>query len=81
MSDKTRENVVNAIKEHFSDEATGGFMTDFALVITGVSSDSATANVYVYETSNSPYHAMLGLTHMLLNKIDEEGFSYDGSDE
>lgn len=64
MSDKTKEALEQAVRDHFTDTGDGAFLTDYILVMAGVDAKHAKRSGYVYESSESPVHSLYGLAIM-----------------
>ncbi len=73
MSDKTKEALNKAIKEHMADEMEGAYLTDYVLTAVGMSANKAGTVGYMNECSDSAPHIVYGLAGM--------GLDYFSSDE
>ena len=77
MSKDTRSTMEEAMRAHFVDEARGAYMTDYHLVIAGVSVEhEEPTHGYLYEDGSSPFHVSYGLAQMgvdYLMRTDDVG--------
>lgn len=64
MSEETGDDVEKAIKAHYSSETGGGMLTDWTLAMTGIGMSSERPAEYVFGSSATPVHSLIGLAYM-----------------
>lgn len=73
MSKGSYEKLENALREHMADVYPGAILTDWILLSASAAAESASITRYYAEYSDSPHHTLLGLAHMQVSEIEEQG--------
>jgi hypothetical protein len=69
--DSPHDELETAVRKFYVESSKGGLMTDFLVLIAGVSSDDDDTIFYSFTESNSPLHSLHGLAYMGTRYIDD----------
>jgi hypothetical protein len=68
MSEKTKEDLDNAVQAHFADEMDGDLLTDYVITMTGISAAEDRTHGYLHAcSSHCAAHVAYGLAGMSLD--------------
>lgn len=72
MSSETYDKLEDALREHMNDVYPGAILTDWTMITASAVADAGVTRYYA-EYSDSPHHTLLGLAHMSVSEIEEQG--------